>query len=982
MKRFILFLITTLFLSHLITAQSTEVDAAFSVLDKRGEVYFKFMLVDSPTGLDQLSKVISIDNVKNNEVFAYANKNEFDQFLELEIPFQVLTAPSMLHIPRMMDGEEALRDREWDSYPTYQGYLDIMNQFTIDHPDLCELVSIGQTNEGRELLCIHINNDLDIPQDEPEFLYTSSIHGDELTGYVVMLRFIDYLLENYGTNDQVTNLVDNIDIWINPLANPDGTYAGGNHTVYGATRGNAYGIDMNRNYPDPEDGDHPDGNPWQTETVHFMDFAGEHNFVMAANFHGGQEVVNYPWDTWYTRHADTDWWELVSHQFADTAHVYSPNGYMTFLDNGVTNGYDWYTISGGRQDYMNYFHHCREVTLEVSDVKLPPANQLPNFWEYLHRSCLNYMEQALYGLRGIVTDASNGSPLAAQVFINSHDEDQSQVYSHLPVGNYHRPIKEGSYSVTFSHAGYYSQTFNNVSPTDEDILILNVQLVTSEVLSADFSADNLNPTTLDPVHFTDLSTGSPNSWLWTFNPSNISYLEGTNETSQNPIVKFNSTGFYSVQLSVSDINNSDTENKVDYIHVIPPPDGPIADFEANVTEGVAPLQVSFTDLSQNEISTWYWDFGNGGWSTQQNPTYTFYTPGIYTVSLSCEGPGGTDTETKIDYISVSEPPPLVDFSADPTSGSIPLTVNFFDLTEGTIDSWLWDFGDGNTSDDQNPVHIYTEMDIYTVSLTATGPGGTETLVKDNFINTSEILNVFASATPEIICEQSSCQLSAYVSGGSGTYTFSWSSDPEGFYSSEQNPLISPEQTTTYTIEVNDGEHTESAQVTVTVNPLPEIVLVDWPEQVCNEQEPPIQLLATPAGGVFEGNHVSPSGVFTPESAGLGWNVITYSYTNIYNCESHKQDSIFVDSCLSFYNEFETTKNAVTVFPNPFEDLIHIKTDVDEMKIKIISLQGDVLISKSIDQYSKPINLEHLDSGVYIFYGECDQFRSIQKIIKR
>jgi PKD repeat protein len=416
--------------------------------------------------------------------------------------------------------------------------------------------------------------------------------------------------------------------------------------------------------------------------------------------------------------------------------------------------------------------------------------------------------------------------------------------------------------------------------------------------------------------------------------------------------------------------------------VIPPPDGPIADFEANVTEGVAPLQVSFTDLSQNEISTWYWDFGNGGWSTQQNPTYTFYTPGIYTVSLSCEGPGGTDTETKIDYISVSEPPPLVDFSADPTSGSIPLTVNFFDLTEGTIDSWLWDFGDGNTSDDQNPVHIYTEMDIYTVSLTATGPGGTETLVKDNFINTSEILNVFASATPEIICEQSSCQLSAYVSGGSGTYTFSWSSDPEGFYSSEQNPLISPEQTTTYTIEVNDGEHTESAQVTVTVNPLPEIVLVDWPEQVCNEQEPPIQLLATPAGGVFEGNHVSPSGVFTPESAGLGWNVITYSYTNIYNCESHKQDSIFVDSCLSFYNEFETTKNAVTVFPNPFEDLIHIKTDVDEMKIKIISLQGDVLISKSIDQYSKPINLEHLDSGVYIFYGECDQFRSIQKIIKR
>jgi len=154
-----------------------------------------------------------------------------------------------------------------------------------------------------------------------------------------------------------------------------------------------------------------------------MDFADAHHFNMAANFHGGAEVVNYPWDTWYTRHADTDWWELVSRQFADTAHVYSPNGYLTDLDNGVSNGYDWYSISGGRQDYMNYFHHCREVTLEVSNVKLPPASQLPAFWEYLHRSCLNYMEQVLYGFRGTITDASNGNPIFAEVFVNNHDEE-------------------------------------------------------------------------------------------------------------------------------------------------------------------------------------------------------------------------------------------------------------------------------------------------------------------------------------------------------------------------------------------------------------------------------------------------------------------------------------------------------------------------------------------------------------------------------
>lgn len=534
MKKFILLSISIIFFSNLVLSQSSSIEMAQSILEDRGEVYFKFNLDDSFKEMDKLVKLISIDNVKKNQVFAYANKKELDQFLPFEIPFEVLTAPSMLHIPKMLSGQEALRNREWDYYPSYEAYLDIMEQFTIDYPELCEIENIGLSNEGRELLCIRINNNLD-DQNDPEFLYTSSIHGDELTGFVVMLRLIEYLLENYGTDDQVTNLVDNIDIWINPLANPDGTYAGGNNTVYGATRGNANGIDMNRNYPDPEDGDHPDGYAWQTETVHFMEFAADHNFVMAANFHGGAEVVNYPWDTWYTRHADTDWWELVSRQFADTAHVYSPNGYLTDLDNGVSNGYDWYSISGGRQDYMNYFHHCREVTLEVSGVKLPPASQLPAFWEYLHRSCLNYMEQVLYGFRGIITDASNGNPLSAEVFINNHDEDESQVYSKLLTGNYHRPIKAGTYDVTYSHFGYFPETIENLDVYDSEIEILDIELHPITELTAGFEASNTLIGIGETVQFSDQSYGAGiNQWKWAFegglpaisydqNPDNILY---------------------------------------------------------------------------------------------------------------------------------------------------------------------------------------------------------------------------------------------------------------------------------------------------------------------------------------------------------------------------------------------------------------------------------------------------------------------------
>jgi len=255
-----------------------------------------------------------------------------------------------------------------------------------------------------------------------------------------MLNLIDTLLENYGTVTRITYLVNNIEIYINPLANPDGTYTYDNSTVAGAIRYNANGVDLNRNYPDPDptDGPHPDGNAWQTETIHFMNFAESRDFVMSANFHGGAEVCNYPWDTFSYLNTDDNWWQYISHEYADTAQLYSPSTYMDGFNDGITNGYDWYPIAGGRQDYMNYFHQCREETFEISNVKLISESQIQNHWEYNRRSLLNYMEQSLYGIHGIVTDANTGQPLEVEIFILNHDVDSSWVYSILPLGIYHR----------------------------------------------------------------------------------------------------------------------------------------------------------------------------------------------------------------------------------------------------------------------------------------------------------------------------------------------------------------------------------------------------------------------------------------------------------------------------------------------------------------------------------------------------------------
>ena len=435
---------------------------------EKGEVYFSFEY-ENKHQLNALSEIVSIDHKTNAEMaFAYANKKEFTKFLELGIEYNI--------IPKKILNYPNTTKNNWDYYPTYTEYTDMMQAFADSFPDICKLHHLGTLNSGREILIVQISDNVGQKENEPSFLYTSSMHGDELAGYILSLRLIDYILNGYGSDQRLTDLVNDIDIWINPLANPDGAYAGGNQDVWSATRYNANWNDLNRNYPDPEDGQHPDGNSWQDETVIFMGLADTVNFTISANMHGGAEVCNYPWDTWSALAADDSWWQYVSTEYADSCQTNSGNGYFNYLNDGITNGWDWYEIDGGRQDYMNYFRYCREFTLELSNNKTPNPNDLPELWDANYPSLLNYMEQSLFGIRGIVTDSLTGLPLKAKVEILSHDIDSSHIYSSLPIGNYHRHIYQGNYDVTFSKNGYHPKTINTTVLIN-DIIIIDVQLI-------------------------------------------------------------------------------------------------------------------------------------------------------------------------------------------------------------------------------------------------------------------------------------------------------------------------------------------------------------------------------------------------------------------------------------------------------------------------------------------------------------------------
>jgi len=769
LKIFKLLVIWMVLLSFSIQVKGQDIKQKVDeIFGNKIEVYFSF----PDPGLKMipiLSKTVSLDNLKEGKIYAYANKKEFTEFLSLGYDYTILTPPGMMY-PAIMKNQVNVKSvTDWDFYPTYDAYVSMMYQFQTDYPGLCEIVNFGQTNEGRDLLAARISDNISTDEGEPQFLYTSSIHGDETTGYILTLRLINYLLTNYGTDPKVDNLVNNMEIWINPLANPDGTYHGGNSTVYGSIRYNAMGVDMNRNYPDPEAGPHPDGNAWQMETIAFMQLAEDNHFVASANFHGGEEVCNYPWDTWSNLCPDDAWWQYVCREYADTAHLHAPSGYMSGFDNGITNGYAWYTITGGRQDYMNYFQQCREVTIELSDQKTLPANQLPNLWEYNYRSMLNYMEQSLYGISGTVTDAITGDPLLAEVFIENHDEDSSWVYTYDINGKYYRLIQQGSYDLTFSAEGYYPQTIENVNVINHQLTLLDVQLTAGDLIG-DFTASETAIPIGTTVDFTDLSFGNIISWEWTFEGG-----DPATSSVQNPTgIMYSDEGTYDVTLTISNGTDSQTIVKEDYI---------TASVEFNMQNTtITTCTGVFYDSGGNDN-----DYGN-------NEDYTMtFLPGELGGKVQCEFTSfnvefnascdydwlkiydGTNTSAPLigtycgsdspgivlaenesgaltfefhsDYsvtesgwtavISCDLPvlPPVADFIADHDTILEGGTVVFTDLSINNPDAWEWTFdgGDPATSTNQNPEVTYEVPGIYTVSLTTFNAGGSNTLTKEDYI---------------------------------------------------------------------------------------------------------------------------------------------------------------------------------------------------------------------------------------------------------
>ena len=363
--------------------------------------------------------------------------------------------------------EEMLR---WNKYPTYEVYTQLLQHFQDFFPNLCQIDTILDTTPHPDLhhsiFAIHISNTLGQTTTKPAFLYSSTIHGWEVVCYYTMLRLADYILNNATTDSAVQRLLDNVDLYICPLENPDGTYHLNNDLILKdgihSTYHNYNDVQLNRNYPLLPG--LTDTVNIQPETQAIIDWVTPRHFVMSVNFHCGAEIVNYPWDAWTTgqrTHADADWFRYTGQNYAslcqaiDTAYLYGD-----YRGRSVIEGADWSPLVGGRQDYMTYYQRCREVTIEMSyQSVITDTLVLPTFWDKSKDALLSYAMESSYGFWGTVTDALTGEPVEAMIKVVDHDYFNSEVLSHLPLGVYHRPIMAGTYMVEVSAPCYQTATF-------------------------------------------------------------------------------------------------------------------------------------------------------------------------------------------------------------------------------------------------------------------------------------------------------------------------------------------------------------------------------------------------------------------------------------------------------------------------------------------------------------------------------------------
>ena len=341
--------------------------------------------------------------------------------------------------------EMILIEEAISGYPSSEEVYSLMRNLSQKHPEIFKLINIGQSENGQDLLVMKISDNPQVDELEPEVKLVANMHGNEIMGREVLIQFLEDVAKNYKTNARIKSIVDHNEIFIMPSLNPDGADK--------KRRGNANYVDLNRNFPDftrPNDNRNR-----QSETVAMMNFQAKRNFTLSANYHGGAVVVNYPWDTSGERHPEDELVVDISKEYAVKAPYFLQRS--RFRD-AITNGYDWYEVNGGMQDWSYHWYNDLQITIEVSRSKWPSYSEREFFYQENKESILSFIERTKNGI---------GLKLSKNAKIELWSND-NKIYEFQTFNNeFYKVLKPGVYTFKIFSEGLDKEIVVDTTSSNE-----------------------------------------------------------------------------------------------------------------------------------------------------------------------------------------------------------------------------------------------------------------------------------------------------------------------------------------------------------------------------------------------------------------------------------------------------------------------------------------------------------------------------------
>ncbi len=379
----------------------------------------------------------------------YVTPDELQQIDAAGLSYRITIADMNAHYRDFWQTDEA--------YHSYEDIIALADSLADNFPDICERRMFGTSLGGRQLSALKISDNVSVDENEAEVMFDGGIHGDEIGGAENIIRFARDLCLGYGNNTQITELIDNREIWLYLMVNPDGRA--------NMSRTNNNGVDLNRDWGymwDEWGGSTGAYSQVESRALRACSFSNQ--FVVHTTYHSGTEMISYPWS--YRPNPAPD-----HAQIDQLAALYSTTSGYSNLDYGQ--GYSgMYAINGSTKDANYGIMGSISWSIEISYDKQPPASQIMTYYNNNKPSMLMLIEYAGYGLEGTVTDATTGDPVAAVIFT----DDYLPTYTDPEVGDYHKYVLEGTYDILVKANGYADKLITGVSVSEMSSTVTNIQL--------------------------------------------------------------------------------------------------------------------------------------------------------------------------------------------------------------------------------------------------------------------------------------------------------------------------------------------------------------------------------------------------------------------------------------------------------------------------------------------------------------------------